>query len=83
MEQIFLSQSIDQQLFWFLKKALETILQIECVLIEKILKKCDIDEEQMNVTLFILQEETLQELRMLSPSFSVQRSQCNCLHCCF
>ena len=35
----------------------------------------------INVTIFILPEETSQELRMLSPSFSVQRSQCNCPKC--
>ena len=78
-----LSQTIDQQLFWSVKKAPKTILQLYALLIEKIPKKCDIDLEQMNVTSFILQEETSQELRMLSPSFSVQRSQCNCPYCCF
>ena len=78
-----LSQTIDQQLFWFVKKAPKTILKLYALLIEKIPKKCDIDLEQMNVTSFILQEETSQELRMLSPSFSVQRSQCNCPYCCF
>ena len=41
-----LSQTIDQQLFWFVKKAPKTILQLYALLIEKIPKKCDIDEEQ-------------------------------------
>ena len=41
-----LSQTIDQQLFWFVKKAPKTILQLYALLIEKIPKKCDIDEEE-------------------------------------
>ena len=31
---------------------------------------------------FNVVHETSQELRMLSPSLSIQRSQCNCSYCC-
>ena len=49
-------------MFWFLKKALETILQIECVLIEKILKKCDIDVPGTDHFPTILMKECAEEL---------------------